>query len=359
MPSYPARPTPASLRALLLALLFVASAGVVSPVGQAAVPQPNLVATLRVDPVGAGTDLTAGEPARISVTVSNQGHADAGPFEVDVWCSDAAWGRHSLQVPSLAAGANATLVDPAPYSPALAESVTFHAEVDPAQRVAEDSEIDNSATLSATFGIPAGQFEIVAVPGRLAGNATLVPYSALVLVLDVAQGESILFQAEAPGPHPFDQYLFDEENWGAYQNATQDRNLTVAFFHDYVQTNTEHAAFTTAPLPAGRYYLVVENDERLQHGAPPTGPVNVTYAVATLNNALPPALLAVIVGAAAAAIWATIKWRPAFEVHSPLLEVPPPDPADLESEEDEVDGDEREAGEIEGEGATTSTEPSP
>lgn len=319
---------------------MIMAAAATASAAQGADPQPDLRVSLAVEPAFQGENLTAGAPSRVVVTVSNVGSAPAGAFEVDVWCTDPSWARRSVQVASLAAGANATLPDNETYTVGLAESIDFFAVADPADRILESDETDNSARLTATFAPPAARFDLVAVSERIAGNSTLLPYTVLVLVLDVAEGESILFEAEAQPPHAFDEYLFDEHNWRAYRNATVDPNAMVAYFHDYYQTNTTHAAFTTAPLPAGRYYLVIENDERLERGTRPTGPVNVTYAAATVNNALPPALLAVIIGAAAAAIWATVKWRPAFDVRSPLLEVPPPDPAELEDEDAQSGADE-------------------
>jgi hypothetical protein len=328
------------MRGVLAAALLLVALAAAASTAAAADPQPDLRVSLAVEPSAQGENLTAGAPARVIITVSNVGSAPAGAFEVDVWCTDPSWARRSVQVSSLLAGANASLPDNETYSVGLAESVDFFAVADPADRIVESDETDNSARLTAVFAPPPARFDVVAVSDRIAGNATLPPYTVLVLVLDVGQGESILFEAEAPAPQAFDQYLLDEANWTIYRNATVDPGAVVGFFHDYSPTDTTHAAFTTVPLPAGRYYLVIENDERLRGGVRPTGPVNVTYAAAIVNSSLPPALLAVVIGAAIAAIWATVKWRPAFDVRSPLLEVPPPDPSELEDEDAESGGDE-------------------
>jgi len=172
---------------------------------------------------------------------------------------------------------------------------------------------------------PPASITVEPVSGRLAGTRVLPAYAILVFRVTAAEGDSIIFQADAPqgSSEVFDSYLFDAENYTVYAALREggNPNATVSFFVDYSRAATEHTAFTTEPLPAGTYFVVIDNDERLANGANPSGNVTVTFAVALVNNSLPMAALIVILAGAAAAIYATVRWRPVFDARSPLLAI--------------------------------------
>lgn len=340
---------------LVLGVIATLLPALALPTG-AAPPAPDLVLRLWVEPHVAGANLTALLPALVVIFVENTGSADAGPFEVDVWTNRSnnsdnwSWPRHSLGVSALAAGANVTITDPTPLVAPLAGPLRLFALADPAGRVPEDNPGNNAFNTTVNFALPAAQKFIEEAGGKLSGTRTLAPYSLLALRVNAAEGDSLIFQADAAGGGTFDCYLFDAANFGVYLSAREraDPNENVSFFKDYSRPRTEHIAFTTEPLPAGTYFVVVENDERLLNGAAPTGPVTVTFAVARVNNSLPPTAIAIVIGAAAAAIWATVRWRPVFDVRSPLLEVTGPELSELEDDGDEADPDATDMGEGEG-----------
>lgn len=317
-------------------LLFAAVALLLA--GESASATPDLSPSIRVEPAEAGGNFTANAPVRLTVTVWNNGSSDAPGFAVAVWCSDPSWPRHLVSFPALGANSSATVEDPLRFTTNISRSVTFTVEADPEHTVPEYNDLDNVAALAIAFGRPSPLDRLLPVGGRANGTDTIPTYATLVLVVDVDEGETLLFQAESQGPFPFDQYMLDEEGWAQYRASETDPTIQVKYFSLYSATNTTHVSFSTSPLPRGRYFVVIENDERLNRGVPPAGDVKVTYAVAAVGTQLPPAIVAIIMGAAAAAIIATVKWRPAFDVRSPLLEIPPPEPeseADEEEQEDE------------------------
>jgi hypothetical protein len=190
---------------------------------------------------------------------------------------------------------------------------------------------------------PPATITVENVPSRLSGTRVLPAYSIVVFRLEAADGDSIIFQADAPqgGAQVFDSYLFNAQNYSTYSTLREggDANANVTFFIDYSRAKTEHTAFTTEPLPAGTYFVVLDNDERLGSGADPNGTVSVTFAVALVNNSLPPAALWVILVGAAAAIYATIRWRPVFDARSPLLGIEGDAESDEEGAEDDAHPD--------------------
>ena len=189
-----------------------------------------------------------------------------------------------------------------------------------------------------TNATPAATITVEQVAGRLSGTRVLPAYSVLAFRIEAAEGDSILFQADASqgSAEVFDSYLFNAENYTVYAALREggDPYANVSFFIGYTRLLTEHTAFTTDPLPAGTYFVVIDNDERLSSGANPNGTVTVTFAIALVNNSLPPTALIVILAGAAAAIYATIRWRPVFDARSPLLDM------DGEGESDEEGADE-------------------
>lgn len=184
-----------------------------------------------------------------------------------------------------------------------------------------------SAWLAAngTNATPPAQITVEQVAVRLSGTRVLPAYSVLAFRLTAAEGDSIIFQADAAqgSAEAFDSYLFNAANYTLYSTLREggDPNANVSFFNDYTRRSTPHTAFTTEPLPAGTYFVVIDNDERLSSGANPNGTITVTFALALVNNSLPPTALIVILAGAAAAIYATIRWRPVFDARSPLLDM--------------------------------------
>lgn len=193
---------------------------------------------------------------------------------------------------------------------------------------------------SPTNGTPPATFTVERVASRLTGSRVLPAYSVLAFRIDAAEGDSLIFEADVPpgSNQVFDCYLLNAANYTLYSTLREggDPNASVTYFLDYSTTTkgTEHTAFTTEPLPAGTYFIVLDNDERLATGALPNGTVTVSFALAVVNNSLPPAALWVILAGAGAAIYATIRWRPVFDARSPLLGIE----ADSDEESGEAGG---------------------
>ena len=311
-----------------------------APAACAASPDLKVAVSVQ-DANGAGPP-TATADARAVATVTNIGDQAAGAFEVDLTATDGKGAvvlrPHSLGVSGLAAGANITLPDAMLFTVALAGDVKVFVTGDPAGRINDTSRGDNAANVTVYFAPPAVVALVENVPARASETRTLGPYAYLAFRFDLHDGDSLIFQADAEGGVLFDCYLFDEANFARYADAREHPTSVgnVSFIRDYSGTSRDHIAFTAEPLPPGKYYLVLDNDERLRSGADPQGRVTLHYALAVVNNSLPSWAVAVVIAAAAAAIWATVRWRPHFDVRSPLLEIPPPDPDD----QDGVDQDE-------------------
>jgi hypothetical protein len=326
------------------ARVFLLAAGAaLALLAGAASAESDLALEVSVAPAEGASTLVAGAPGHAVVQVSNLGPAGAPAFEVDVTVSD---GRgavvlagHPLQVPPLAPGANVTIADNVTFTVLLAGEVRIFGNADPAERVNDTLRANNHDNATAYFGPPPATRTVEDFAGKASGTRTLPPYSYLAFKLDLSDGDTLILQADAEGGALFDCYLMDAENYARYREAREAPAGAVSFIRDYSRNGTDHIAYTAEPMPPGTYYLVLENDERLQHGATPVGPVTVGYALATVNNSLPAWSVAVVIGAAAAAVWATVRWRPHFDVRSPILGVPPPDPAEISDENFEGEGE--------------------
>jgi len=298
----------------------------------------DLELSLSAEPSDGSGSLVAQAAALVVAVVTNKGSDAAGTFEVDLWANDSkgqiVLPPHTLTVPALPAGGNLTLRDSETFVLALSGDLRIFGIADPAGRVNESALSNNHVNVTVYFGPPTATRVVEDIAVRASGNRMLPPYTLLAMRVDLREGDSLIFQADAEAPGTFDCYLLNDANFTIYFNAREApaNHSQVTFLQDYSRTDTDHIAFTSEPLPPGRYYLVLENDDRLQRGASPIGPVNLSFAVAIVNNSLPPGAIALVIGAAAAAIWATVRWRPHFDVRSPLLEVPPPDPDELAEE---------------------------
>jgi hypothetical protein len=336
---------------LFAALAVAGLAGALALLGGAALAAPDISVAVTIEAAQPGANLTAGEPLRCVAVLTNLGNSSAGAFEVDVWAFNASNGtvveRHSLNVTGLAAGESVTLHDNGTFVLPVAGTVWVNAIADPAGRLAEvttaNNHISASVAVAAAPAPPANRI-VEDVATRLSATRELPAYSFLALRLQVADGDSVIFTADSRQGERFDCYLMNSENFTLYFDARERPNLTLAvsFLQDYSRTGTDHISYTTEPIAPGTYYLVIENDERLVHGTNPNGSVHVTFAVALVNNSIPPVAVLLVIGAAAAAIWATVRWRPHFDVRSPLLKVPSPDPAEF-GEDPDGDNDEPEA----------------
>jgi hypothetical protein len=302
-----------------------------------AAASPELKVSLAVQPVSGTGPPTATADARAVATVTNIGDQAAGAFEVDLTATDSKGAvvlrPHTLNVSALSAGANVTLTDDTPFTVALAGDVKVFVTADPAGRINDTARADNTANITVYFWPPPVAATVENAPARSSQTRTLPAYAYLALRIELSDGDSLIFQADSEGGVLFDCYLLDEANFARYADAREHPATVgnVSFIKDYSGTSRDHIAFTAEPLPPGKYYLILENDERLRSGADPQGPVTIHYSLAVVNNSLPAWAVIIVIAAAAAAIWATVRWRPHFDVRSPLLEIPPPDP-------DEQDG---------------------
>ncbi len=326
-------------------------AGALALLAGPALAAPDIAVAVTLEAAEPGGNLTAGVPLRCVAVLSNLGNSSAGAFEVDVWAFNATNGtlvdRHSLNISGLGPGETFTLHDNTTFVLPWAGIVSVNAIADPAGRLTEVTTANNhfSATVAVASAPPppaARNVEDVSV--RLSSSRELPAYSFLALRLQVADGDSVIFTADSQTGERFDCYLMNSENFTVYYDAREraNRTGTVSFLQEYSRTGTDHISYTTDPIAPDTYYLVIENDERLVRGTSPNGSVHVTFAVALVNNSIPPIAVLLVIGAAAAAIWATVRWRPHFDVRSPLLEVPPPDPAEF-GEDSEPEGAEPEA----------------
>jgi hypothetical protein len=310
----------------------------------ASAASPDLKVAVSVQAANGTGPPTATADARAVATVTNIGDQAASAFEVDLTATDSKGAvvlrPHSLNVSALAAGANITLPDTTAFTVALSGDVKVFVTADPAGRINDTSRADNAVNVTVYFAPPPIVALVENVPARASETRTLGAYAYLAFRIDLHDGDSLIFQADSAGGVLFDCYLFDEANFARYADAREHPSTVgnVSFIRDYSGTSREHIAFTAEPLPPGKYYLVIDNDERLRSGAMPQGPVTVHYALAVVNNSLPAWAVVVVIAAAAAAIWATVRWRPHFDVRSPLLEIPPPDPDDQDgADPDEPD----------------------
>jgi hypothetical protein len=322
-----------------LGLLGVALAAAGAP----AAASPDLSIEVAVEPAAEGGALTALSEAVAVVTVENKGLDAAAPFEIDIWADNATGGivlpPHTVNVTGLAPGANLSIRDPMAFAPPLAGDIRVHAVADPAHRVNDTQRGDNDALVVVYFGPPPAAREEEDVAQRSSGARTLPAYSYLAFRLALRDGDALIFEANSQEGALFDCYLLEAEAYERYREAREaaPANATVEFLGDYSRVKTDHIAFTADPLPSGTYFLVIDNDDRLQSGQASQGPVRVDYAVAIVNNSLPWWAAIVALAAAAAAIWAIVRWRPHFDVRSPLLAVPAPSPEELEGEGEQPD----------------------
>ena len=314
--------------ALAAAALVLAFLGIVAGLSAAA---PDLKVEVTVRPANGTGVLTATFDARAVAVVTNTGNEAAGAFEVDLTAvfgqSEVVLRPHSLDVAGLAAGANTTLEDTVVFTAPRSGDVRVHATADPAGRVNDTARADNAANVTVHFEAPPAAATLESVASKSSDTLTLQAYAYHAFRIELRDGDSLIFQADSEAGVLFDCYLLDASNYARYTDAREHPATVgeVSFIRDYSGTSRDHIAFTAEPLPPGIYYLVLENDERLQSGAEPNGPVTIHYALAVVNNSLPAWAVIVVIGAAAASIWATVRWRPHFDVRSPLLEIPPPD----------------------------------
>lgn len=321
---------------ILAVVVFASGLAALALGGTAAAAGPDLAIQVTAEPASGAGNLTATELAHAVFTLTNNGLEDAGAFEVDITASDRAGtillGRHSVQVQGLAHGANLTVVDNATFTTAFSGDVHIIATADPAHRVNDTQLQDNIANRTVYFAPPAAQKTVETYQGKIAATRTLPPYAYLAFRIELRDGDSLIFQADSGEGEFFDCYLMQASAYERYRQVREspDPNASVLFIKEYSRNATTHIQYTADPLPPGTYYLVIENDQRLQLGASPTGPVTVDYALAVVNNSLPPYAAIIVMGAAAAAIYATVRWRPHFDVRSPLLEVPPPEAEELD-----------------------------
>ncbi len=282
--------------------------------------EPDLVLALALD--GGGSTRLVGADVLVEATVTNGGDGPAASFLVDVWCSVAGWGRHTLSFPTIPPGANASVVVTTPFIAQWNGLVLFSGLADPAGALGETDLTDNADTLGVQFV----SIAVLEVGSRLASTTPLDEGDVLVFRVDLRDGESVLFQADTEAGHlRFDQYLLDEENWGNYQAALTNASSIVTYFADgYSTIDTNHVAFSTSPLPGGAYYLVLDNGAVLEHGAMPNGEATVVYSVARVGGGLPIELVVVVLAATVAAVVATLRWRPAFQASAAVHSVPKP-----------------------------------
>ena len=308
----------------LLALALGAAAG--------AAGEPDLSLSLALE--GGGSTRLVGDDVRLQATVANSGDAPTDAFVVDLWCSLPAWGRHSLAFPGLPPGGNASQTLTAPFSAQWNGLVLFFGHADPAGAVDERDIEDNSDTLQVRFV----SFHTLDVGARLASSTPLEEGDILVFRIELRDGESILFEADTQvGSRKIDQYLLDEENWGNYQEALRNGSAAVTYFSDFSTIDTNHISFSTSPMAGGRYYLVLDNAEVLQHGARPAGEATITYSIARVGSGLPVELVLLVAAVGAGAVVATLRWRPSFESTEAVLSVPAPPEGEV-GPDDEVDG---------------------
>lgn len=317
---------------LLLASLALAGAlGLLAAGPASAADRPDISLTLTLQ--GGGVTREVGADVILEATVVNHGNVSTAPFKVDVWATgQGSWPRQSLSFPGLAAGANVTIERADPYRATQNGPVFFRGAADPAGAV-DDANVDNN---SFNFEVNFVSYETLEVGSKLASSTPLESGDCLVFEVELRDGESILFNADTrEGAARVDQYLLDEENWENFRRALREGNVEVTYFSDFSQINTNHVLFTTAPLPAGHYYLVLDNAAILQHGAKPAGETTVTYSIARVGSGLPFELIFIVIAAGAGAVYFTLRWRPSFESSEAVLAVPPPALGVLAPEEEE------------------------
>lgn len=320
--------------ALLAALALLAGA----PAAAAGHPDVSLELALK----GGGVTRQVGADVLIEATVVNHGNASTPPFAVDVWAStQGTWPRQSLSFPGLAPGANVTVDTTDPYRALVNGLILFRGEADPAGAVDDSNLSNNSFTLEVQFV----SYETLQVGSKLASSTPLEAGDCLVFEVELRDGESILFSADTrEGQARVDEYLLDEANWGNFQQALRTGDAQVTYFADFSQTNTNHVLFTTAPLPAGHYYLILDNAAILEHGARPSGETTVTYSIARVGSGLPFELVLLVIAAGAGAVYFTLRWRPSFDSSEAVLSVPTPQLGVLAPEDEPDDGGAGEGG---------------
>jgi hypothetical protein len=329
---------------LLLLLCALAAAG-----AAAGAPGDPADLTLTLSMVGGGVTREVGAEVFLEVTVVNHGNGSAVPFVVDVWASKGTWGHHSLPFPGLAPGANISVETTVPYVSIDRGPVIFSGLADPAGAVDDAHIDDNSAQKVVQFV----SYKTIPVGNKLASSTPLEDGDCLVFEIDLREGESILFRVDTrEGSARIDQYLLDEPNWWRFQDALREGSAVVTYFQDFSSPNTSHVAFSTPALPAGRYYVILDNAAILEHGADPAGEATVTYSIARVGSGVPLELVLLIAVVGAGAVVATLRWRPSFESSEAVLSVPTPELGAL-GPEDEPDGDDAAEGmETEDDGAT-------
>ena len=117
-------------------------------------PRPDLI----VQDISASTPLVVGKPATITVTLKNQGNADAGSFKVSYYADNTYIGEDSL---TFGLGAGSTNKESASFTPTVGGNHTVRVVVDPDNRIQESDETNN--VRSETFYVTPFQVDSVVI----------------------------------------------------------------------------------------------------------------------------------------------------------------------------------------------------